>query len=56
MRPQSTTPTAGDHRLRAEKDVLGHGQVRHDAEFLVHHADAGGQRVARRAQMHGLAR
>ena len=46
---------AGDHRLRAEKDVLGDGQIGNDRQFLVHHADAGRERVARRAQMDGLA-
>ncbi len=38
------------HRLHAEEHVLGDGQVRHDAEFLMHHADAGGERIARRAE------
>ena len=39
-------------RLRAEKDVLGDGEIGRDAELLMHHADAGGPRVARRAEMH----
>jgi hypothetical protein len=30
-----------------EEDVLGDGQVGRNAELLVHHADAGGVRVAR---------
>ena len=50
---QSTMPTA--RRLLAEIDVLGDRQVGHDAQLLVHHADAGGQRVARRAEVHRLA-
>ena len=37
-------------RLRAEKHVLGDRQVRRDAEFLMHHGDAGGEGVARRAE------
>ena len=39
------------HGLIAEKDVLGDGQFRSDAELLMHHADARGQGVARRAEM-----
>ena len=37
-------------RLLAEKDVLGDRQVGHDAQLLMHHADAGRKRVARRAE------
>ena len=37
-------------RLLAEEDVLGDRQVGRDAELLVHHADAGGERVAGRAE------
>ena len=36
--------------LRAEKHVLGHRQVRRDAEFLMHHGDAGCARVAHRSK------
>ena len=43
-------------RLLAEKDVLGDGEVGHDAQLLMHHADAGGQRIARRAEVHLAAR
>ena len=32
--------------LAAEHDVLGDGERRHEHEVLVHHADAGGDRVA----------
>ena len=42
-------------RLLAEIDVLGHREVGHDAQLLVDHADAGRQRLARRAEMHGPA-
>ena len=42
-------------RLRAEKHVLGDAEVGRDAELLMHHADAARARVARRAEMHGLA-
>ena len=38
-------------RLGAEKNILGHAQFRRDAELLMHHADAGGQRVAGGAEM-----
>ena len=34
--------------LAAEHDVLGDGERGHEHEVLVHHADAGGDRVARR--------
>ena len=43
---------AAARRLLAEIDVLGHREVGHDAQLLVHHADAGRQRLARRAEMH----
>jgi len=33
------------HRLGAERDVLGHGEDRHQHEVLVHHADLGPDRV-----------
>ena len=39
------------HRLDAEKDVLGDGEFRRDAKLLMHHADAGREGVARRAEM-----
>ena len=53
-------PTPGDDaetvdRLGAEKDILGDAQFRCYAELLMHHADAGGQRIARRAEMDLLA-
>ena len=53
-------PLPGDEaesadRLRAEKDVLRHCQIGRDAELLMHHADAGGAGVARRAEMDRLA-
>ena len=37
-------------RLRPEKHVLGHRQVGRDAEFLMHHGDAGRVRVAHRSK------
>ncbi len=37
-------------RLRPEKDVLGHRQIGHDAEFLMHHGDTGRARVADRSK------
>ena len=40
------------HRLRAEEHVLRHRQVGHDGELLVHHADAGIERVAGGAEAH----
>ena len=51
MRRQRTMPGAVD-RLVAQEHVLGHRQRRDDRQLLVHHADAGGQRVARRAEPH----
>jgi hypothetical protein len=39
-------------RLAAEKDVLGDGQIGRDAQFLMHHADTGRERVARRTKAH----
>ena len=39
--------------LRAERDVLRHGEDRHQHEVLVHHADAGGDGVARAADAAG---
>ena len=39
-------------RLAAEEDVLGHAELAQDAEFLMHHADAGIARVAGGAEMH----
>ena len=38
-------------RLSAEKDIFGDAQFRRDAELLMHHPDAGRERVARRAEM-----
>ena len=46
---------AGKHRLHAEEHVLGHRQVGHHGQFLVHHADAVGQRVMRRMELDRLA-
>ena len=37
--------------LVAERDVLGDGEDRHEHEVLVHHADAGRDRVPRRADL-----
>ena len=34
------------HRLGAEKDILRDGQIRRDAELLMHHADPGVARIA----------
>ena len=42
-------------RLGAEHDVLGDGHHRDEHEVLVHHADAGLDRVAGRAERDGLA-
>ena len=55
----SRHPPPGDDaeaidRLSAEKDIFGDAEFRRDAELLMHHADAGRQRVARRAEMHVL--
>ena len=44
--PPSDDAQAVD-RLGAEKDILGHAQLRRNAELLMDHADAGRQRVAR---------
>ena len=41
--------------LHAQGDVLGHGEHRDQHEVLVHHADAGLDRVARRAEVLRLA-
>ena len=41
--------------LAAEHDVLGDGEDGHQHEVLVHHADAGRDRVARGAELHRLA-
>src|SRR4029077_8414945 len=38
-------------RLPAEKHVLGDGELRRDRKLLVHHADAGGEGIARGAEM-----
>ena len=43
---------ARPRRLLAKKHVLGHGQVGHGREFLVHHADAGRDALARRPELH----
>ena len=40
-------------RLHAEEDILGDRQVRRDAQLLMHHADAGRQRVAGGAEATG---
>ena len=37
-------------RLHAEMDVLRHRQLAHDGKLLMHHADAGRARIARRAK------
>ena len=42
-------------RLDAEHDVLGDREHRHQHEVLVHHADAGPDRVARALEPHRLA-
>ena len=52
-RAVSSTPALG--RLAAEHDVLEDGQVVGQHEVLVHHADAGGDRVRRRGERHRLA-
>ena len=36
----------------AEHDVLGDGERLHEPEVLVHHADAGVERVPRRMEVH----
>ncbi len=36
----------------AQKNILGNGQVRNGRQLLMHHADARGQGLARRAEMH----
>src|SRR5207244_492385 len=41
-------------RLDAEDDVLGHRHHRDEHEMLVHHPDAGLDRIARRAEVDGL--
>ena len=41
--------------LNTQIDVLGHRQLRHDAQFLMHHADAVPQRIAGGMEMHRLA-
>ena len=41
--------------LVAQKDILGNRQVRNGRQFLVHHADARSQGLARRAEMHACA-
>ena len=46
VRPVEDAAAAGV--LAAEHDVLGDGEDRHEHEVLVHHADAGLDRVARR--------
>ena len=50
-------PAPGDEaqpvdRLHAEEDIFGDGELRRDRKLLMHHADAGGQRVARGTEMH----
>ena len=50
IRRQATTPIPFTG-WAAEKNILGHAQFRRDAELLMHHADAGGQRVAGGAEM-----
>ena len=41
-------------RLTSEEDIFGDAQFRRDAELLMDHPDPGGQRIARRAEMHVL--
>jgi hypothetical protein len=41
--------------LRAEQDVLGHGEVVGQHEVLVHHADPGLDRIGGRAEVRHLA-
>ena len=38
--------------LVAQKNILGNRQVRNGRQFLMHHADARSQSLARRAEMH----
>ena len=54
MRLQAIMPNRRD-RLRAEKHVLGDGQVGRDAQFLMHHADPARAGVAGGAEVHWLA-
>ena len=42
---------AGTRRLVAEIDVLRNREIGHHAQLLMHHADAGREGVARRAEM-----
>ena len=42
-------------RNRAEAEILGHRQVLAEGELLVHHPDAGGERVARAVEVHLVA-
>ena len=46
---------AGDQLLIAEFDVLRRGHRRHQAGFLIDHADAGSERIARLVEIGGLA-
>ena len=41
--------------LGAEHDVLQHGEAVHQHEMLMHHADAGGDRIAGAARFQGMA-
>src|SRR5690606_674096 len=50
---ESAPPRAAD-ALLSEHDVLGDGEDGHEHEVLVHHADAGGHRVARAGERDGL--
>ena len=43
------------HRLGAEKDIFGDGQIGDDRQFLMHHADRMMQRIARRSEADGRA-
>ena len=46
---------AGDQLLLAEFDVLRRGHGRHQAGFLIDHADTGGERIARPLEIDELA-
>ncbi len=52
--PVEEADRAAGGLLGAEHHVLGDGEHRHEHEVLVHHADAGRDRVARTADLHRL--
>ena len=53
-RRRSSRPRPAGARSSPERDVLGHGEDRDQHEVLVHHADAGGDRVLGGADVHRL--